>query len=175
VSETRLVEWQIVPLSRDYDRSKFSCGQSELDDWLQKSANQSQGIGYSRTYIAVRTGDRAVAGYYALAVSSVEFEHLSEEHRKRLPRHPVPVMLLARLAVDRTSQRQGVGGFLLADSIDRTLRMSEEAGIHTMAVDAMTDDAKTFYEKNGFEPLLDDRRHLFLSLKAARRAQERAR
>ena len=104
------------------------------------------------------------ATYYTLESSAVEFAHLPDELAKKLPRHPVPVVLLARLAVDQSAQRQGIGEILLMDSLARSLQLSETLGVHAVEVFAIDDSATRFYKKYGFVPLTDHVRHLFLPM-----------
>ncbi len=99
-----------------------------------------------------------------IASGAISFEVIPEN----LPRHPVPVVLLARLAVDRTSQGQGLGAMLLMHALKRVQDVSEHLGVHAVAVDALNESARAFYLKYGFSALLDDPLHLFLSIKKIR-------
>jgi predicted N-acetyltransferase YhbS len=121
-----------------------------------------------RTYVAVRAGEPRVLGYYTIASSAVAFETLPTKSAKKLPRHPVPVVLLARLAVDRTAQNQRLGEKLLLDALRRSLELSDRLGIHSVVVDAIDQEAKQFYEKYQFNPLLDSEFHLFLPVATIR-------
>ena len=103
-------------------------------------------------------------GYYTLASGSVAFETLPKKVAKRLPRHPIPVVLLARLAVDQVAQGAGLGRRLLVDALERCLGLSRELGIHAVEVDAIDDQASAFYQKYGFVALGDDQRHLYLPM-----------
>ena len=114
--------------------------------------------------------DPQVRGYYSQASSSVSFQSLPEKAARKLPRHPVPVILLARLAVDTTAQGQGLGSFLLLDGLSRSLQIAEQLGIHAIEVDAIDESASAFYRRYGFVPLLDSPRHLYLPVNVARLA-----
>src|ERR1041384_7233266 len=149
-------------LTKDHDRNSFDCGVSALNDYLQKYALQNQKKNAARTYVATR-GNRIV-GYYSLAYGSVSLEEAPPSVKSGLPRHPVPVILLARLAVDSTEHGRGLGAALLKDALLRTIQAAEIAGLRAMLVHAKDESAKRFYEKFGFEPSPTDAYHLFLRL-----------
>src|SRR5690606_22641306 len=129
--------WSIESLSAAHQREAFSCGQSSLDEFLKRFANQNERLGISRTFVAVRPGERVVAGYYSLSARAVEFESFPEDARKRLPRYPVPVAHLGRLAVDQTAQGQKLGEFLLIDALRRAVSAAAVLGIHAVEVVAI--------------------------------------
>lgn len=149
-------------LTKDHDRNFFDCGVPALNDYLKKYALQNQKKNVARTYVATR-GLRIV-GYYSLAYGSVSPEEASQNVKSGLPKHPVPVILLARLAVDSTEQGGGLGAALLKEALLRTIQAAEIAGLRAMLVHAKDDSAKRFYEKFGFEPSPIDNYHLFLRL-----------
>lgn len=155
----------VVPLSDRHDRSQFDCGEPALNLFLQRYAGQHDRRGFGRTYVAVSEGAVASSGYYSISSGSIAFEPVPEN----LPRHPVPIVLLGRLAVDRRFQSQGVGGLLLVDALRRAQRAADELGIYAVAVEALSDRAKSFYVKFGFRALTDDRLHLYLPIKVVRR------
>ena len=117
-----------------------------------------------KTFVAVLPGEKRVIGYYTLAAGAVAFEHLPTDIARKLPRHPVPVVLLARLAVDQSRQGQRLGEGLLLDALQRVLDLSSELGIHAVEVDASDDAAVAFYRKYGFVSLQDDIHHLYLPI-----------
>ena len=151
-----------VLLTRDHDRYSFDCRVPALNDYLKKYALQNQKKHAARTYVATR-GNRIV-GYYSLAYGSVSLEDAPHSVKSGLPRHPIPVILLARLAVDSAEQGRGLGAALLKDALLRTVQAAEIAGLRAMLVHAKDDAAKRFYEKFGFEPSPTDAYHLFLKL-----------
>src|SRR6185295_8052586 len=151
-----------VLLTKDHDRDAFDCGVSALNDYLQKYALQNQKKHVARTYVVTR-GNRIV-GYYSLAYGSVSLEEAPQSVKSGLPRHPVPVILLARLAVDSTEQGSGLGAALLKDALIRTIQAADIAGLRAILVHAKDDSAKRFYEKFGFVPSPIDAYHLFLRL-----------
>ncbi len=101
-------------------------------------------------------------GYYTLAAGAVAFERLPDDAARKLPKHPVPVVLLARLAVDQSAQGKGLGEVLLLDALQRSLNLSAGLGVYAVEVDELDDAAAAFYRKYGFTPLLDDPLHLYL-------------
>jgi GNAT superfamily N-acetyltransferase len=163
VNEARRVE----KLRPDHPIESFDCGREELNRYLQRFAWQNQQAGAAQTYIGL-AGD-AVIGYYTLAVGHVMREEAPERLTKGLARHPVPVMLLARLAVDYRWQGHGVGKALLKDAMLRTLQAADIAGIRAFAVHAKDEEARRFYVKFDFIPSPSDPMHLFVLLKDVRR------
>lgn len=161
--------WSIEELGSDHDRADFSCGHESLDNFLKQFASQNQKTGVSRTFVALKPGEKIVRGYYSLAAGSVQFQNLTEEQRKRLPKYPVPVAHLGRLAVDKSVQGQGLGAHLLVDALCRVSRAEHDLGIHAIEVVAIDDAAKRFYLKYGFTELTDDPHHLFISMKTVRK------
>ena len=135
------------PLKGNHDTASFECGAPELDDWLKRRALRNEVSGASRTFV-VTVGDRVV-GYYALATGAVSHEGATRRIRRNMP-EPVPVMVLARLAVHRDFQGQGLGAALLKDALLRTLQASEIAGIRALLLHAASDSAKRFYLQYGF-------------------------
>jgi len=162
--------WEIAPLSRYHVRAGFDCGEPELDAFLQRYARQNQDRGISRSYVATRPGDKGVAGYFTLSSGAVEFADLPEEERRRLPRYPVPVIHLARLAVDGREAGAGLGEALLAEALRVALRASESVGAFAVEVVAKSEGARSFYGKYGFVSVEDDRLHLYLAIETVRRA-----
>lgn len=163
-------DWQIEEISADHDRSAFSCGHASLDDFLRKFAGQNQKSGISKTYVAVRPGDPVVRGYHSISAGAVQFKDVPDELRKRLPRYPVPVAHLGRLAVDAGAQGQRLGELLLMDALARIVGAADSIGIHAVEVVAIDERAKRFYLKYGFTELLDDPHHLYISIKMLRKA-----
>ena len=145
----------------------FDCGQEALNRFLQKHALQNQRSGGSQTYVGLV--NEAVIGYYALAVGSVEQDHAPERVKKGLAKHSIPIMLLARLAIDLNWQKQGVGAALLKDATLRTLQAADIAGIRALVVHAKDDVAKKFYERFDFLPSPTDPLHFFMLLKDVRK------
>ena len=161
-------ERRIEKLRRDHTLEQFDCGQPELNRWLQRHALQSQSGNAAQTYLGLEGG--AVVGYYSLVVAEVMYDGAPERLRKGLARHPIPVMLLARLAVHQQRQQQGIGRALLKDAVLRTVQAAEIAGIRALAVHARDDAASAYYQQFEFAPSPTDPLHLFVLLKDVRHA-----
>lgn len=154
-------QFAITALDSTHDRGDFDCGEPSLNDYLKRFALQNAKQGLGRTWVAVEAGGVAVKGYYTLVSSSVSFDIVP----KKLPRYPVPVILLARLAVDLRYQGQRFGADLLLDALERAAEVADEVGVYAVVLDALHDSAQRFYLKYGFEPLTDDHLHLYLPIK----------
>lgn len=141
----------------------FDCGQPALNQFLQRYALVNQKANSAQTYVCC-PGD-VVVGFYSLAVGSVDPETAPSRAMKGLARHPVPVMILARLAVDKEHQRKGLGQALLKDTLLRTAQAADIAGIRCLLVHAKDNAARRWYESWEFEPSATDPYHLFLLLK----------
>lgn len=154
------------PLAAQHRLEGFDCGKPALNDWLQRHARQAQGSGSAKTFI-VADGDR-VAGYYSLTVGQVDTLGAPERIRKGMGQYPVPVVVLARLAVSLQHHRRGIGLGLLQDAIRRTLLIGEQAGIRAMLTHPIDAEAAQFYTRFGFiaSPLREQQ--LLLLLKDAR-------
>jgi GNAT superfamily N-acetyltransferase len=157
---------RVEKLRRDHPIEDFDCGREPLNRYLTRYALQNQQAGAAQTYLGL-DGD-AVVGYHTLTVGQVRHEEAPQRLTKGLARHPIPIMLLARLAVDRRWQGQGVGKALLRDALDRTLQAAEIAGIRALAVHAKDEQARAFYEYFDFVPSPTDPLHLFVLLKDVR-------
>ncbi len=153
-------------LRRAHQVDLFDCGQEALNRFLIRYAFQNQQAGASQTHVALM--GNAVVGFYTLVAAQVEYDDAPKRVGKRLARHPIPLMLLARLAVATTWQGKGLGSGLLKDAMLRTLQAADIAGIRAMAVHAKDDDARAFYERYAFVPAPTDPYHLFVLLKDVR-------
>jgi GNAT superfamily N-acetyltransferase len=153
-------------LTADHNTADFECGKPELDQWLKRYAFAAQQSGSARVYV-VRDG-RRVAAFYALSAASVETADAPSRIRKGLARHPIPVILLARLAVDRRAQGQGLGAAVLKDALQRAASASGQIGARAVLVHAKDEEARAFYERFDFEPSPTDPLHLFLLMKDLR-------
>ena len=163
--------WQVQRLGDGHDRALFDCGKLPLNEWIQRFAGQYERRDLARTYVAVRAGDPRVLGYYAISNHLVRYDALPEEQAKGLPTIDIPVVLLGRIAVDKTVQGQGLGSHLLVDALRRANHISQHIGIRAVEVDAIDDDARQFYTKFGFVPLLNDQQHLFLPMQVIRKLE----
>ena len=159
---------RIEKLQRGHGIDAFDCGREALNRFLIRYALQNQQAEASQTYVAL--ADEAVAGYYTLVVGQVEHSDAPGRLTKGLARHPVPIMLLARLAIATSWQGKGLGSGLLKDAMLRTLQAADIAGIRAFAVHAKDDEARSFYERFDFVASPSDPYHLFRLLKDIRAA-----
>lgn len=150
-----------MPLTEHHLTDGFSCGEDSLDQWLKQRSLKNQIQGASRTFV-VCDGVRVVA-YYALASGAVTSQDATGRFRRNMP-DPIPVVVLGRLAVDLTLHGKGFGRALVRDAGLRVIQAASAIGIRGMTVHALTDDAKAFYEKVGFEPSSLDPHLLMITL-----------
>ena len=143
--------YRIRPLDADAQTADFACGEKALDEYLQRFASQDIKRGVARVFVAspVETPQMA-AGFYTLSAASIAAQTLPEKWRKRLPRYPVPVALLGRLAVCRQCHGQGLGAILLADACQRVVAASQTLAVAALVVDAKSPQAAAFYAHFGF-------------------------
>ena len=162
---------KVEPISPSHDLSRFDCGIHEsLNDWLKRFALTNQKNDSARTYVVHRNG--SVVGYYSVSAGSVSLEEAPARIGKGLARHPIPVILLARLAVDKGEQRTGLGKALLKDALARTARAADIVGARAVLVHAIDQRARTFYERFDFEPSPIHELQLMLLMKDLRKALE---
>ena len=159
-------EFSVEKLRRGHPVDRFDCGMAAFNTFLQRHALQNQQANAAQTYVGMNTGD--IVGYHTLVVSEVDRADAPERISRGLARHPIPVMLLARLAVDLRWQGKGAGASLLKDALARALAAADIAGVRAFAVNAKHDNARSFYEHFNFMPSPTDPRHLFLLLKDVR-------
>lgn len=138
------------PLSAEHRLEDFACGESSLDDWLRRRALINQTTGASRTFVVTDESGQVLA-YYALAAGAVSHQESPGTIRRNMP-DPVPVMVLARLAVDQRLQGQQVGGALLKDALHRAISVAQNIGVRALLVHALNDRARQFYAHYGFVP-----------------------
>jgi GNAT superfamily N-acetyltransferase len=161
----------IAKLVRRHAVERFTCGQPELDRFLIRHALQAQQTHSSQTYVALKNDD--VIGYYTIVAGEVRHADAPARVAKGMPRHPIPLLVLARLAVHSESQGKGIGAGLLLDALGRTLQVADMVGVRALAVHAKDDRAAAFYRHFGFAQSPTDARHLFMIIKDIRLAAER--
>ena len=157
---------RIEKLQRAHRIDSFDCGKDALNRFLIRHALQSQQSEASQTYIAL--ADEAVVGFYTLVYGQIEYNDAPARLTKGLARHPVPLMLLARLAVSIPWQGKKLGAGLLKDAMQRTLQAAEIAGLRAFAAHAKNDEARSFYERFDFVPSVSDPYHMLILLKDVR-------
>lgn len=137
------------PLTGAHLLAEFDCGESSLDEWLKRRAMANHQSGASRTFV-VTDQDARVYGYYAMAAGAISHQAATSAVRRNMP-DPLPVMVLARLAVDTQAQGLKLGGALLQDAVNRAVTVAQNAGVRALVVHALHERAKDFYEHYGFQ------------------------
>lgn len=155
------------PLAQHHRLDNFNSGKPALDDWLIRHAHQAQQSGSAKTFV-IRNGER-VAGYFSLTVGQIDTTEASERIRKGMGQYPIPVIILARLAVCLQDQKRGIGAGLLRDAILRALLIAGQAGVRALLTHPIDADAARFYLRFGFEPSPLREGQLLLLLKDAKR------
>ncbi len=172
MAKSQITSWGIEPFDQlKHDRSGFDCGIPLLNEWLSTKASQFEKKDLARTYVLVEASSTVVKGYYALSNHTVVYDSLPADLAKGLPQIDMPVVLIGRLAVDRSVQGQKLGEFLLIDALRRAEYLATKIGIRAVEVDAINESAKLFYERYGFLTLSDDPHHLFLPMSIIRKLQ----
>jgi GNAT superfamily N-acetyltransferase len=157
--------WHEEPIAKQHNRDAFECGDAALDEFLRRYARQAHEHGGAKTFVAVPDEDLTrVLGYYSLSPASIEFARTPNSIWSGLARHPVPAFRLGRLAVDRTMQRQGLGGQLLLAAGRRCLRAAQEVGGVALLIDAKNEAVASWYASYGALQLLDTPLTLLLPL-----------
>lgn len=160
---------------RAHDRSGFNCGEPALNDFLRTKAAKHQSQRVSRTFVLTESSEpRRLLGYYTLSNCQIAREGLAPEEARALPRHPVPAVLLARLAVDRAHQGKRYGQWLLMDAIKRCVLVGHQSGVYALVVAAKNEAAKRFYERFGFIGIAGRPLSLYLPLETGLSALQAA-
>jgi GNAT superfamily N-acetyltransferase len=170
------VEARIEPVARSHNRRAFDCGDQDLNEYLDRFARQNHELGGAATFVAVPPDEPTrVLGYYSIAPASIAFERLPAGLLPRLGRYPVPAFRLARLAVDRVAQGQGLGGDLLLDAGARALAVASQVGGVALLIDAKNERAAAWYRRQQASPLVDSQLEFILPLEAVRKLLEATR
>ena len=155
------------PLEKSFDREVFDCGVEALNEYLKKFALQNQKKDAARTYV-VTNSDKQILGYYTLVFASVAPADVPGEVSAGLGSYPIPLILLARLAVDLSEKGKGLGGILMRDALLRAVQASDIGGLRAVMVQAKDETARSFYEKLGFRRSPSDHFKLFLKISEIR-------
>jgi predicted N-acetyltransferase YhbS len=161
---------RLVLLTAEHDLTRFDCGNQQLNAWLVDHALASQRADLARTYLALDGG--AVAGYVSLTTGSVRRDDAPRRYARGMPRHPIPTILIARLAVDRRHQRQRLGSRLLAEALRGAVAASDAVAARLVVVDAIDDEAAGFYRRWGFIDVPDNPHRLYRKISEIRRSLE---
>jgi len=157
--------WHEEPIRKTHNRQAFDCGESALNEFLQRHARKSHELGGAKTFLAIGDADgRTILGFYSLSPAAVEYARTPEIVRRGLARHDVPCFRLARLAVDRRVQGQGLGGQLLLAAGGRCLLAAVEVGGVALLIDAKNEAVAGWYASYGAVPLADEPLTLLLPL-----------
>lgn len=154
------LSFAVEVLSRKHFRDNFDCGEESLNEFLRRYARQNNEKGFGRTFVAVLPGESEVLGYYTISSGSISFEIVPQ----KMPRYPIPIIHLGRLAVDVKMHGQGLGEILLINALERIVLIAAQTGVYAVELYALTDGAKRFYLKYGFVELKDDEKHLYLPI-----------
>lgn len=157
--------WHEEPIDKHHDRASFDCGNTALNQFLQRHARQSHQKGGAKTYLAIDDHSQKIIGYYSLSPASIAYERTPKLVKRGLARYEVPVFRLGRLAVDRSCQGEGLGGQLLLAAGRRCLRVATHAGGVAMLIDAKDQQTANWYIRFGAVPLLDAPLSLLLPFK----------
>lgn len=156
----------VEPLGSDHDRAAFSCGVAALDGYLKRQASQDARNRVAAPFVLRAADSPRIIGYYTLSAATLELKELPADVVRRLPRYPLlPAVLIGRLAVDREFAGQGWGKVLLVDALRRSLAQSAQIAAMAVVVDALDDAARGFYERYGFQQLIEHQSRLFLPMK----------
>jgi GNAT superfamily N-acetyltransferase len=152
----------IEPLGKQHDRSAFSCGQADLDNWFQRRAGQDEKRNLARVFVAV-DDKLGVVGFYSLSSFTLVLDDLPADIARKLPRYDaIPAALIGRLARDQRTRGTGMGDLLLADAVRRILSAARTLAVFAIVVDAKDERAVAFYRTFGFVPFPNQPRRLFL-------------
>jgi GNAT superfamily N-acetyltransferase len=160
---------RLVLLTADHDLTGFDCGNEQLDSWLRDHALASQRADIARTYLVLEC--ETVVAYVSLTTGSIRPETAPKRYARGMPRHPLPTILIARLAVDHRSQGNRLGSRLLAEALRRAVQASDVAAARLVVVDAIDDRAAAFYRRWGFIDVPENPRRLFRKISDIRRSR----
>ncbi len=163
---------KIETVSRDHNRSGFDCGNDALNQYLKKIARQHLNKGLSRTFVLIDDSmPTEILGFFTLVSCEIFVDKLPRKYGKKYP-SKAPAAKLARLAVAKNRQRQGLGAHMMINAVERVLRVSQDLGIIGFFVDAKDNKAKVYYKQFGFIQLPDNPLELFLPLATLRKAYD---
>lgn len=158
--------FRIEPISKGHNTKQFDCGEASLNSFLKQFALKNDENDIGRTYVAVRPGEMDVLGYYTISSGTVKFDQFPAD--LKLPKYPIPIAHIGRLATDLTVQGQGLGEALLFDALKTAESAAEEIGIRVVELIAIHKKAKAFYLRYGFTELADDPLRLYLNMATVR-------
>jgi ribosomal protein S18 acetylase RimI-like enzyme len=168
---------KVEPLDRKmHDRAAFSCGVERIDNFLKITAGKHADEDHGKVYVACQADSNVVVGFYAISPHAIDMTVLPENDRKRLPRHPtVSAIYLSMVAVATSLQGCGIGTFLMAEALKKCIEGADIMGGHFVVLDAINEDAARMYRKVGFVEIPSQPGRMLISLRAVRKAIEKAR
>jgi predicted GNAT family N-acyltransferase len=155
---------RIELLGTQHDRSSFTCGVPELNDYFKNQAGQDARRSVTRVYVAIDDITDTIVGFYTLSATSIAWMDIPENIARKLPRYPIPAALIGRLAVDRRFHRRNFGKYLLFNALDRVVALARQIALFAVVVDAKDKIATEFYAQYGFQPLSNHGLRLLLPL-----------
>jgi hypothetical protein len=161
---TNFESYQISYLSPEFDSGDFSCGITQLDSYIKKFALKNQRANIGTTRVLHVKDQCKILGYYTICASKVEQVDIPSIYLQTLPKYPIPCILIGKLALDKSLQKLGLGGYLLFDALQRAILVSKTLGCFAVIVDTYDPGVIPFYTKYGFIPLIDKPASLFLPI-----------
>lgn len=152
-------------LTRSHNRKKFDCGKQRLNTYLRRYARQNAQKNLGEAYVLTNKS-KDIFGFYTISTASLDYDAYPQA--KGLPKYAIPSALIGRLAVDQNQQGKGYGKLILSDALKRIVELSDEIGIYCITVEAKDENVKKFYKGFGFEELLDEDNHLYISVEKVR-------
>lgn len=165
----RIVELRIEPITKVHNRKAFTCKKPALAEYLHSHARQNDKKNIAKSFVAV-DNENSVLGYYSLSTSNIEYKEIPKEYPRGLPQYPIPAVLIGKLAVDESTEGQGLGSRLLIDAFQRILIISEEVAVKVVLVEAIDEEAKSYYLHFGFIELPGHNLKLFLPIETIQQA-----
>ena len=156
--------WRVQALAKTHRREGFDCSDQTLNEYLLRFVSQDSKRALTRAFVLVKGRGQTVQGYYTLSATNIQRERFPTEQAKKLPRYPIPAVLLGRLAINNNLQGQGLGEYLLIDALKRVRMASVTIGVHAVMVVALSDRAAQYYRNFGFIALAEQPRSLFLPM-----------
>ena len=158
--------WRVLPLAGDHRRADFDCGEENLNEYLRRHVAQDARRHLTHAFVPTSVASMKVLRYYTLSATSIQRERFPAAQAKKLPRYPIPAVLLSRLAIDVALRGQRLGEHLLVDALKRVGRASATIGVHTIVVDAINERAARYYAAYGFVRLTEPVLTLFLPIES---------
>lgn len=167
-----MAEVVIEKLTKSHERESFDCGVPKLNTFLQQQARSQANQGFGVTWVAVEEGEKQILGFITVSMGHVEFENADEQVTARLPRYPIPVLRVGKLATDIRFQGRGIGSLLLAFAARMAISTAEKVGCYALELEAANESVFNFYIKKGFQPLRTGSLLLYQPVETLRKALE---